>query len=109
MFKGKIRKFVGVVLCAVMVLTALPFTSFAGEVDRKTAADPAAVLAQIEAMNLPDMPEELADGLRGGFWPQIFAGGVLLTIAYLHYKWVTDPQWVLNNPIARTLWNEIRN
>lgn len=104
-----IRKFFGIVLCAVMVLTALPLQSFAGAVDKKTAADPAAVLAQIEAMNLPEMPKELATELRGQFWPQIFAGGVLLTIAYLHYKWVTDPQWVLNNPTARMLWNEIRN
>lgn len=48
-----------------MVLAAIPLTSFAGEVDRKTAADPVAVLAQIEAMNLPEMPVELADQLRG--------------------------------------------
>ena len=68
MFKSKVRKFVGVVLCAVFVFTAIPLTSFAGEVDRKTAADPVAVLTQIEAMNLPEMPEELAAELRGGQW-----------------------------------------
>lgn len=109
MLRGRVRSLVVGVLCAVMVLTALPLSSFAGAVDHKTAADPIATLAKIEAMNLPDMPQELADQLRGGFWPQIFVGGVLLTIAYLHYKWVTNPQWVLNNPAARMLWDEIRN
>jgi hypothetical protein len=49
-----------------MVLTALSLPSFAGEVDLKTAADPKAVIAEIEAMNLPEMPAELADQLRGG-------------------------------------------
>ncbi|MDZ4286051.1 MAG: hypothetical protein U1A23_03925, partial [Candidatus Sungbacteria bacterium] len=34
--------------------------SFATEVDRKTAADPAAVMAKLEAMNLPEMPKDIS-------------------------------------------------
>lgn len=103
------KKVVSVVLLMVLVLTAIPLNGFAVPVNKAIASDPAAVDAAIEAMNLPDMPDEVAAELRGEFWSQVFVGGVLLTIAYLHYKWVTDPQWVLNNPIARMLWNEIRN
>lgn len=62
------RKFVSIVLCVMITLAAVPLTGFAGEVDKKTAADPAATLAQIEAMNLPEMPDDLAQELRGEKW-----------------------------------------
>lgn len=68
MVRGRVRSWVAGVLCAALVLAVLPLHSFSAEVDKKTAADPTAVLADIEAMNLPDMPEEFADQLRGGGW-----------------------------------------
>lgn len=60
------RKAVSVVLSVVVFLAAIPVAGLAASVNREIASDPAKVLAEIEAMNLPDMPDELADQLRGG-------------------------------------------
>lgn len=54
-----------VLLLMVLALTAIPLNGFALPVNKDIAGDPKAVLADIEAMNLPDMPQELADQLRG--------------------------------------------
>lgn len=54
-----------VVSYAAILVVAIPLAVFAAPVDRETAADPAATLATLEAMNLPEMPEELAAELRG--------------------------------------------
>ncbi|MFH1564572.1 MAG: hypothetical protein ABIC82_01855 [bacterium] len=36
-------------------------------------------------------------------WVAIMAGVSLVAIACLYYKWVTDPQWVINTPAAGDL------
>lgn len=59
------KKVVSVVLLMVLALTAIPLNGFAAPVNKTIAGDPAAVDAAIEAMNLPDMPDELAAELRG--------------------------------------------
>ncbi len=62
------RKAVSVVLSVVVFLAAIPVAGLAASVNREIASDPAKVLAEIEAMNLPDMPDELAMELRGEFF-----------------------------------------
>ena len=62
------RKAVSVVLSVVVFLAAIPVAGLAASVNREIASDPAKVLAEIEAMNLPDMPNELATELRGEGW-----------------------------------------
>ena len=52
----------------------------------------------------PMTEAEMAE-VRGEFWPAVVIGGALITYAYLNYKWVTDPEWVVNNPAAWELWN----
>jgi hypothetical protein len=80
-----IGRVISVTLCAAIILTAIPLTSFAGEVDYNTAADPAAILAKIEAMNLPDMPDRLAEELRGGAggWDLLYGLGTGAICAYI--------------------------
>lgn len=62
------RKVVSTALCTGFILAAVPLTCFAGEVDYKTAANPAAIIAKIKGMNLPAMPEAVATELRGDGW-----------------------------------------
>lgn len=72
-------KAVCLVMCAALMLTSLPLSSFAAAVDKKTAADPNAVLRNLDKMNLAPMPDALADALQGEY---LSAGA----IAY--YAWV---------------------
>lgn len=58
------------VLClalAVCLLTSLPVVATAAEVNKNLASNPAAVLNEINSMNLPSMPDEMAAELRGKF------------------------------------------
>lgn len=73
-------KIVSLVLCATVVLaTAVPLTASAEPVRWDIASDPAKVIAEIEAMNLPDMPDELAAELRGEGYYVLY--GYLLQLA----------------------------
>lgn len=80
-----------------------PTFASAREVDRVLASDPEAVLAELESISAPHVPDEIAAEVRGEFWVQIAVGWVFLTTAYVYYKWITDPQWVINTPGASTL------
>lgn len=70
------KKVVSVVLLMALALTAIPLNGFAAPVNKAIASDPAAVDAAIEAMNLPDMPDEVAAEFRGEGW-YILAGYAL--------------------------------
>lgn len=59
------KRVVSVVLLMVLALAVTPLNGFAAPVNKAIAGDPAAVDAAIEAMNLPDMPDEVAAELRG--------------------------------------------
>lgn len=50
---------------AVALATVIPLTASAEPVRWDIASDPAKVIAEIEKMNLPDMPDEVATILRG--------------------------------------------
>jgi hypothetical protein len=81
-----------------------------GTLDNLTQDDGISALEAGDALGFEVLSREELESVRGEGWPAvILAGGTLVMIAYLHYKWATDPQWIMNNPSARTMWNEIRN
>ncbi len=77
----KVRRLVVGVLCAALMFTSVPLTN-AAPVDRKTAADPAAIVRHIEQMNLPDMPDTLAAQLRGEGLQAIIVAIVALVVVH---------------------------
>jgi hypothetical protein len=78
--------------------------------DKLTQDDGITALKAGDELGFEVLSRAELESVRGEGWPAvILAGGTLVMIAYLHYKWATDPQWIMNNPSARTMWNEIRN
>lgn len=94
-------KIVPWVLCVAIVLATVvapPLTASAEPVRRDIASDPAKVIAEIEAMNLPDMPDEVAAQLRGEGWFDFLVG-----IAKIQgIKWITNS--VLNSLAEKYGW-----
>lgn len=62
-----------------------------------------------DALGLEVLQRSELESVRGEVIPQIIAGATLAAMAYLYYKWATDPQWVVDNQVPRTLFNETRN
>ena len=66
----KLKHAVPAILAVVFMLTSLaPATASAHEVNHSLAANPAATLSTIDAMNLQTMPDVVAGEVRGeGIW-----------------------------------------
>ena len=83
-FFQKVGKGIGVsALVALLLFSALPVS--AAQPNRALAANPAAVLQEIDAANLPDVPDAVAAEMRGG---QIFVlYGYAAQLAYWCGSW----------------------
>jgi hypothetical protein len=93
------------------LLTTAVFGTAVADTDFGTYRhNPMAAIEAGDAMGLEVIPRSELEEVRGEGWPiVVLAGGTLAMIAYLHYKWVTDPEWIMSNPAAKTMWDEIRN
>lgn len=91
------------VVAAFLSVILAPTFAAAREVNHTLASNSEAVMAELEGISAPDVSDEVAAEVRGEFWVQVAVGWVFLTTAYVYYKWITDPQWVINTPGASTL------
>ena len=97
-------------LCSTVVYAGQSVHNTNHKLDGLTQDDGITALEAGDALGFEVLSRAELESVRGEAWPAVvLAGGTIAMIAYLHYKWVTDPQWIMNNPSARTLWNEIRN
>ena len=102
-FFQKVGRTVGVVaLGAILALSAV--SANAAPPNRKLAANPATVLQQIDAANLPDVSDEVAERMRGGGFMDVLwvAYGKSAPVRYLWtaYQAYNLAGWELGRMLA---------
>ena len=81
------NKVVAILLAAIFACTSFVTTATASEVNTSLAANPAATLSAIDAMNLTPLSDEKAGEVRGEVvWAFWIAGASIAAILYTQYK-----------------------
>jgi hypothetical protein len=84
----KIRKVSTLFFAGIFALSGfLPLTSSASEVNTALAANPAATLSAIDAMNLAPLSDEQASKVQGEFIPWVVVYGTFYTGVALGIAW----------------------
>ncbi|MDO8603814.1 MAG: hypothetical protein Q7K40_00140 [bacterium] len=93
------KKVTALLLAVVFACTTLFTTAtYASEVNTSLAANPTATLSEIDAMQLMPLSDEKAGEVRGENWVVVMGVWTLVSVTYMYYKWITDPQWVTSSP-----------